>query len=140
MPMVPPPVAAAGTVDVSLPEARQRPYAEEVRWVFAGSTAAIITAGAIYTVETNPGKFDANFYGLLLAALTPTLVYLLFVRHPHSTVLCGALLLGVTLLGWVFVLDDDPMRGVGAVLAFPITLVLSTGFAIRERAERELQS
>jgi hypothetical protein len=49
------------------------------------------------------------------------------------------LLLGVTLLGWVFVLDDDPMRGVGAVLAFPIT-VLSTGFAIHDRAERGLQS
>ena len=46
----------------------------------------------------------------------------------------------MTLLGSVLVLDDDPMRGVGAVLAFPITLVLATGFAIHDRAERGLQS
>lgn len=111
-----------------------------MRWAFALSTAAIITAGAIYVVQTNPGKFDANFYGLLLTALLPSLVYVLGVREARSTMLCGALLLGVTLLGWVFVLDDDAMRGVGAVAAFPITLVITTAFAIHDRAQRELRS
>lgn len=33
-------------------ETRQRPYGEEVRWVFAGSTAAIITAGATRSKPT----------------------------------------------------------------------------------------
>ena len=107
-----------------------------MRWAFAISTAAIITAGAIYAVQTNPGEFDANFYGLLMAALLPTLMYVLGVRDPRSTILCGALLLGVTLLGWVFVLEDDAMRGVGAVLAFPMTLVISTGFVLHDRAQR----
>ena len=107
-----------------------------MRWAFAISTAAIITAGAIYALQTNPGEFDANFYGLLMAALLPSLVYVLGVRDPRSTILCGALLLGVTLLGWVFVLEDDAMRGVGAVLAFPITLVISTGFVLHDRAQR----
>ena len=111
-----------------------------MRWAFAFSTAAIISAGAVYVVQTNPGEFDANFYGLLLAALLPCLVYVLGVRDPRSTMLCGALLLGVTLLGWGFVLQDDTMRGVGAVLAFPITLVITTGFALHDRAQRELRS
>ena len=95
-----------------------------------------MTAGAIYAVQTNPGEFNANFYGLLMAALLPSLVYVLGVRDPRSTILCGALLLGVTLLGWVFVLEDDAMRGVGAVLAFFITLVISTGFVLHDRAQR----
>ncbi len=111
-----------------------------MRWAFALSTAAIITAGAIYVVQTNPSKFDANFFGLLMTALLPSLVYLLFVRDPRSTMVCGALLLGVTMLGWAFVLDDDAMGGVGPVLAFPITLALATGFAIHDRAQRELRS
>ena len=107
-----------------------------MRWAFAISTVAIITAGAIYVVQTNPGEFDAKFYSLLLAALLPSLMYVLGVREPRSTMLCGALLLGVTLLGWVFVLQDDAMRGVGAVLAFPITLAITTGFALHDRAQR----
>jgi hypothetical protein len=44
-------------------------------------------------------------------------------------------LLGVTLLGWIFVLNDDPMRGVGAVVAFPITLIISAVFALHDRAQ-----
>ena len=122
---------------------RQRsgaPYAELVRWAFGLSTAGIITAGAIYVVKTNPGDFDPNFYGLLLTALLPSLVYLLAVRDPRSTMLCGASLLGVTLLGWIFVLDDDPLRGVGAVLAFPITMAISTGFAMHDRANPAIRS
>lgn len=110
-----------------------------MRWAFAILTAAIITAGAIYAVQTNPGEFDANFYGLLLAALLPSLVYVVGVRDRRSTMQCGALLLGVTLLGWVFVLQDDAMRGVGAVLEFAITLVIAIGFVLHDRAQRELR-
>lgn len=105
-----------------------------MRWAFGLTTAAIITAGSIYVVRTNPGDFDANFYGLLLVALLPSLVYLLGVRDPHSIVICGASLMGVTLAGWVFVLQNDAMRGVGAVAAFPITLLIATTFAIQDRS------
>jgi len=111
-------------------------YAEMVRWAFGLSTAAVITGGAIYAVRTNQGDFDAKFYALLVTALLPSLVYLVGVRSPRSSMLCGALLFGVTLLGWIFILQDDPMRGVGAVLAFPITLVTSTGFAAQDWAQR----
>ena len=105
-----------------------------LRWGFASATAAVITAGAVYAARTNPGDFDANFYGLLLTALLPTLVYLLGVRGSRSTVACGMCLLGITLFGWAFVFQDDPMRVVGAVLAFPITLVISVAFALQDRA------
>ena len=107
-----------------------------VRWGLAVATAAVINVGAIYTVRTNSGDFDANFYGLLLTALLPTFVYLLGVRGSRSTINCGLALFGVTVFGWAFVLQDDPMRGVGAVLAFPITLVLSTLSALQDRAQR----
>jgi hypothetical protein len=109
-----------------------------VRLGFGAATAAVITAGSVYAVETNPGAYDVNFYGLLLTALLPSLIYVFGVRERRSTVVCGSLLVGITVFGWAFVLQDDPMRGVGAVLAFPITFVASIAFAVRDRAQRHL--
>ncbi len=108
---------------------------QDVRWAFGLATAAIIATGAGYGVRTNPGQFDSNFYGFFLVALLPTFIYLVGVRDPRSIVLCGASLLAVTFLGWIFILQDDPMRGVGAVGAFPVTLLIATGFALHDRSD-----
>ncbi len=107
-----------------------------LRWSIAATTAAIIIAGSVYVVRTNPAEFDANFFALLLTALLPTVVFVIGVRSPGSAVAYGSALLGVTLLGWIFVLDDDPMRAVGAVLTFPITLLISAAGAIHDQLRR----
>lgn len=107
-----------------------------MRWLFALPTAAIVTIGAVYAVRTNQGEFDANFFGLLTIALLPTAVYLAGVRTPRCTFDCGAWLLGVTAAGWALILQDDPMRGLGALFAFVITLLCSTIFVLRERTLR----
>jgi hypothetical protein len=107
-----------------------------LRWAFGFVTASIIMAGAIYVVRTNPGEFDANFYRLLFVALLPTFVYVLGVHSSRATVVGGASLLGVTLLGWSSIFEQDAMRGVGAALAFFITLIVSTSFALQDRTKR----
>lgn len=79
----------------------------------------------------------ANFFALLLTALLPAAVFVIGIRTPRSVVEYGSALLGVTLLGWIFILEDDPMRGVGAVLAFPVTLVSSAVGAIHDHRRRQ---
>jgi hypothetical protein len=107
-----------------------------MRWLFALPTAAIVTSGAVYAVRTNGGELDVNFFGLLAIALLPTAVYLAGVRTPRCTFACGAWLLAVTAAGWALILQDDPMRGLGALFAFVITLLCSTIFVFRERTLR----
>jgi hypothetical protein len=111
-----------------------------MRWAFALGTGGVIAAGAIYGQRGNSGSLDAGFFALVAIALLPTVVYLAGVRSHRSRLLCGGLLLGVTCLGWASIVQDDAMRGVGAVAAFPATLVLAVIFTMVDRAERQGQN
>jgi hypothetical protein len=108
-----------------------------LRWTFGLVPMGLITAGAVFLVHENEGKFDANFYGILLVALLPPLVYLLGVRRrSRATMVCGASLLGVTALGWSSIFQQDAMRAVGAAFAFFITFLISIICALEDRRLR----
>ena len=107
-----------------------------LRWGIAAAAAVIIIAGCVYVVRTNPSEFDVNFFAVLVTALLPAAVFVIGVRTLRSTVQYGLVLLGVTAVGWAFILQDDAMGAVGAVLAFLVTLGTSAAGAFHDHQRR----
>ena len=104
-----------------------------MRVAFALATAAVVTIGAVHLVNdgspTEPGSFDPKFFALLFTALIPSIIYAFGVRARQTVIVHGVVLVAVTTAAWAFVFTDDPMRAVGTILAFFVTL-LTTVIAV----------
>ena len=108
-----------------------------LRLATALTTSLIIVAGALFVVGDGEGTVDANFLGLVGAALIPSIIYAVGVRTPGSVERYGLVLFGVTAFAWMFVfVEDDAMRGVLTFPAFVFTLASSLHGAARDRRLR----
>ena len=110
-----------------------------IRLLFATGAAAFIIAGMVYALRggSHPtgGEFDANFFALMVAALLPSMIYLVGVKLAWSSVVCGGTLIGITFFGWIFVfVSDTPERGLFTFPAFFSSLALSVFGVIRDRS------
>ena len=108
------------------------------RAVVALTTSLVIVAGALWNVlGSGERRVDANFLGIVMAALVPAMIYAVGVKTPRFVALYGLLLLGPTVLAWLPVfLIDDAMRGVWTAPAFLFTLWASVHGALRDRRVR----
>ncbi len=94
-----------------------------VRLVAALITGAIVTFGFLVLQPFSLGAAIA----WLFASLAPPAIYYVGTRGFAASVIFGALLVGVTILGWggVAVADKGDMVGVYPIGLFVVTLVTS---------------
>ena len=90
------------------------------RLIVALTTSLIIVTGALYNVlGSSERRVDADFLGLVMAALLPSMIFAVGVRTPRRVALYGLLLLGATAFAWFFIfVEEDAMRGVWVLPAF----------------------
>ena len=75
-----------------------------MRLVVALTTSLIVISGALYVVlggaQGRERGLDVNFFGVVVAALLPSVVFVLGVKQPRSVAIYGPLLIGITAFAW----------------------------------------
>ena len=108
------------------------------RAIVALTTSVIVVAGALSNViGSSERQVDANFLGLVMVALLPSMIFAIGVKTPRLVTIYGAVLLVTTALAWFFVfVEKDAMRGFWTLPAFLFTLYASIHGALRDRRIR----
>jgi hypothetical protein len=112
--------------------------------ISAGLSAAITVIGLIVLVFGGGLKVDLLSLLLIAFALVPTYVFYVGVRRPVSVIVCGTILMGVTLPSWglyLYSVMTEIGEGLGGVYGFPaivISFLSSVTGWIRDLWSREL--
>ena len=93
-----------------------------------------VLAGHVWFLKaSSASKFDGIFLVVLVIDLLPPIVYAMFIRKRHATLLCGALLTVITSFAWfAAIVNASDGRMLAPILAWLVTMSLSVGMAANE--------
>jgi hypothetical protein len=85
----------------------------------------LIIGGAIIALSREAGRLSPSSLIVVSVALVPTVLFIIAVRSPIPTVICGAVLLITTALGWtLYTLASvgEPLLGIYILPVFLVAL------------------